>query len=145
MPCMRKYWRGKSWQIWRTMNHSPTFIHQLFLFKKYRTVFHKSNNFEINKMAGSLKYFKWAQKKDKLDAVTLPDPDGPLSRDIPFSSIGITNTHNHQVQQEGSSKRLQGPYILLIPTQKFSVEKRAAKNSVTAMLDNYSKTFPSIA
>ena len=52
-------------------------------------------------MAGLLKYFKRrcdTQKKEKLD--TLPDPHGPLSKDIPSSSIGITNIRVHQVQQE---------------------------------------------
>ena len=86
----------------------------------------------MNKMAGLLKYFKHTQKKDKLDTGTLPDPDGPLSRDIPSSSFGITNT---RVRQEASSKRRsQEPYISLTPAQKFSVGKRAAENNVTTML-----------
>ena len=52
-------------------------------------------------MAGLLKYFKHrcsTQKKEKLD--TLPDPHGPLSKDISSSSIKITNTRVRQVQQE---------------------------------------------
>ena len=51
-------------------------------------------------MAGLLKYFKRfdTQKKEKLD--TLPDPDGPLSKDIPSSSIGTTNSCVRQVQQD---------------------------------------------
>ena len=69
-------------------------------------------------MAELLKYFNRAQHKDSI----LPDPDGPLSRDIPSPSIGITNTRVRQVQQEASSeRRLRGPYILLTPAQKFSV------------------------
>ena len=56
-------------------------------------------------MAGLLKYFKHTQKKDMLDTNTLPHPDGLLSRDIPSSYFGITNTHVCQVQQEASSKR----------------------------------------
>ena len=47
----------------------------------------------------------------KKDAGTLPDPDGQLSRDIPSSSIGIANTHVHQVQQKTSSDRLRGPTL----------------------------------
>ena len=39
-------------------------------------------------MAGLIKCFKHIQKKDKLDTSTLPDTDGPLSRDISSSSIG---------------------------------------------------------
>ena len=45
-------------------------------------------------MAGFLgvaKLFQVRTEKDKLDTSTLPDPDGPLSRDISCSSIGITN------------------------------------------------------
>ena len=70
----------------------------------------------------------------KKDAGTLPDPDGPLSRDIPSSSIGIANTHVCQVQQKASSDRLRGSYISLTPAQKFSIGKRAAENGVTATL-----------
>ena len=93
-------------------------------------------------MAGLLKYFKRTQKKDS----TLPDPDGPLSRDIPFSSIRITNTRVRQVQQEASSeRRSRGPYILLTTAQKFSVGTKAAENGVTATLRYYSKTFPDLA
>ena len=95
-------------------------------------------------MAGLLKYFKRrydTQKKEKLD--TLPDPHGPLSKDI------ITNTHVRQVQQEveqeaSSEKRSQGPYISLTPAQKFSIGKRAAENGVTATLRYYSKSFPDL-
>ena len=65
-------------------------------------------------MAGLLKYFKHTRKKDS----TLPDPDGPLSRDIPSSSIGITNTRVRHVQREASSeRRSREPYISLIPAQ----------------------------
>ena len=75
-------------------------------------------------MAGLLKYFKRAHKKDS----TLPDPDGPLSRDIPSSSIGITNTRVRQVQQEASSeRRSRGPYILLTPAQVFCRKKSGKK------------------
>ena len=78
-----------------------------------------------------------AQKMEKLD-----DSDGPLSMQISSSSIGITDTCVHQVQQEISSKkRSQGPYILLTPAHKFSIGERAAENGVTATLHYYSKTF----
>ena len=97
-------------------------------------------------MAGLLKYFKCTQKKDKLDTRTLPDPDGPLSRDIPSSPSGITNTRIRQVQQEASSKRRsRGPYISLAPAQKFSNGKRAAENGITTTLHYYSKTSPDLA
>ena len=99
----------------------------------------------MNKMAELLKYFKCTQKKDKLYTGTLPDPDSPTSSEIPSSSIGITNTHMCQVQQEASSERSQGPYILLTPAQKFSIGKRAAENSITATLCYYPKTYPGIA
>ena len=56
-------------------------------------------------MTRLLKYFKHLQKKDSVDTSTLPDPDGPLNRDVPSSSIGITNTHMHQMQQKVSSER----------------------------------------
>ena len=93
-------------------------------------------------MAGLLKYFHHTQGKDKLDTGTLPDPDGPLSKDVSSSSTEITNTCVRQVQQEALSKRKPpGPYILVTPAQKLSIGKRAAENSITAMLRYYSKTF----
>ena len=66
-------------------------------------------------MAGLLKYFKREVKHrcDKTDGLDTPDPDGPLSRDIPSSTIGIMNTCVRQVQQlrEASSERpSRGPY-----------------------------------
>ena len=57
-------------------------------------------------MAGLLKYFNHRCDMQKKDAGILPDPDGPLGKDIPSSSIGITNTHVRQVQQKASSDRL---------------------------------------
>ena len=96
-------------------------------------------------MAGLLKYFKRCYDMQKKDAGTLPDPDGSLCRDIPSSSIGIANTHVHQVQQKSSSNRLRGPYISLTPAQMFSVGKRAAENGVTVTLRYCSKTFPDLA
>ena len=57
-------------------------------------------------MAGLLKYaYKHTKKKDKLDTNTLPNPGGLLSKDIPSSYFGITNTHMCHVQQEASSER----------------------------------------
>ena len=91
--------------------------------------------------AGLLKYFNHTQKKDG----TLPDPDSPLSRDIPSSSVWINNTHLCQVQQEASNKRSGGPYSLLTLAQKFSIGKRTAENGVTATLHYYSKILPDIA
>ena len=96
-------------------------------------------------MAGLLKYFKRRCDMQKKDAGTLPDPDGPLSKDIPSSSIGIANTHVLQVQQKASSDRLRGPYISLTPAQKLSIGKKAAENGVTVTLSSYSKTFPDLA
>ena len=93
-------------------------------------------------MAGLLKYFTRTQKKDKLDTSTLPDPGGPSSRDIPFSSIGVTNTHMHQVLQEASSeRRSQEPYISLTPAQMFSIGKRVAESSITTMLHTILRPF----
>ena len=85
-------------------------------------------------MAGFLKYFKRAQEKDS----TLPDPDGPLGRGIPSSSIGITNAHVRQVQQEASSeRRSRGPYISLTPAQKFSVGKQCFNSLLKYLVVSY--------
>ena len=87
------------------------FIRQLFRnTRKYRYLINVKN-FEIDKLGGLLKYFKCRCDMQKKDVGTLSDPDGPLSRNIPSPSIGIANTHVHQVQQKASSDRLRGPYI----------------------------------
>ena len=78
----------KFWSVKKLANCEPFAI---FLF---------ANCFD--KMAGLLKYFKREVKRhydktDGLDTGTLPDPDGPLSRDIPSSTIGMTNTCVRQI------------------------------------------------
>ena len=69
------------------------------------------------KMAGLLKsnwlkYFKRrcdTQRKEKLD--TLPDPHGPLSKDIPSSSVGIS----YKYPRAPEEKKSLGLHILLTP------------------------------
>ena len=115
-----------------------TFIRQLF----------KS----LIEMAGLLKYFKrerhcdTPKKEAEIRTYILPDPNGPLSKDVSSSSIEITNAHVQQVQQKVSSKKsARGPYLSLTPAQRFSIGKRAAKNGVTATLRYYSRTFPDLS
>ena len=100
------------------------FIHQLFRnTRKYRYLINVKN-FKIDKLGGLLKYFKRRCDMQKKDVGTLSDPDGPLSRNIPSSSIGIANTHVRKVQQKASSDRLRGPYISLT---RFLLEEKGSR------------------
>ena len=103
--------------------------------------------FEINKIKGLLKCFKRTQKKDKLDTITLPDSVGPLSRNIPFSSIVITNQHPCASTATGSNKEKEVTRAMYFANTSMKVFhwKRTVENGVTAMLHYYSKTFPGIA
>ena len=63
-----------------------------------------------------LKYFKW---KHKDAALPLPDPVGPLSKDVPTSSIIEANNEVLKVIADQSTHK-KGPYI------KVSVYSRVA-------------------
>ena len=95
-------------------------------------------------MAGLLKYFKLKQHHEENDdegkPKGLPDPNGDLSKVVPFSSIEATNTVVRQALEKERGPR--GPYISVTPAQKHAIGQRAAENGVTATLRYYAKTFP---
>ena len=76
-------------------------------------------------------YFNKAEKEKD----NLPDPDGPLSKTVPRSSIAAANSKVRVVLQSsqstaGSKKR--GSYAKYTPEQKAVFGKRAAEHGVTA-------------
>ena len=97
-------------------------------------------------MAGLLKYFKPKQRHedndDEVKPKGLPYPNGDLSKVVPSSSIGVTNTVVRQALEKECGPH--GPYISVTPVQKYAIGQRAAENGVTATLCNYAKRFPDL-
>ena len=65
----------------------------------------------------------------------LPNPSGPLSNKIPSKVIELANAEVKKVShlsQEQAGKKARGPistpYLILSPSQRFEVAKRAAKH-----------------
>ena len=83
-----------------------------------------------------LKYFPCVPKPSD----DLPDPNGPLSSKLASSAIQQANNHVSPVIERQASGR--GPYLILTPSQRFQVGKRASEHGVTSTLRYYSKHFP---
>ena len=67
----------------------------------------------------------------------LPNPSGPLSDKIPSKAIELANAEVEKVSylsQEQAGKKVHGPistpYLILSPSQRFEVGKRAAEHGV---------------
>ena len=101
-----------------------------------------------------LKYFH-PVKKSCHDQ--LPDPHGPLNIDgkVPSSAIASVNIAVQAVLAEASDKsdattdsssgsNSRGPYLHLMPAQKFNIGKRASEHGVTSTLRYYKKAFPDL-
>ena len=89
-------------------------------------------------MAGLLKYFKCTQKNYMLDTSTLPDPDGPLGRDIPSSSQiprCIKCNRKHQAKDHMSAI-----YFADISTKVFYQKNSGRKGHNCNTVLQYSKT-----
>ena len=70
----------------------------------------------------------------------LPDPNGLLSSKLASSAIQQANNHVIPViERQASGGR--GPYLILTPSQRFQVGKRASEHGVTSTLRYYSKHF----
>ena len=62
-----------------------------------------------------VKYFRW---KHKDAALPLPDPVGPLSKDVPTSSIIEANNEVLKAIVDQSTRKKKGPYIKVAPEYK---------------------------
>lgn len=93
-------------------------------------------------MSGILKYFHIV-KKSSSSETNLPDPNGPLSRVIPSSTIAAANEKVCAIEKmPGVASRT--PYLHLTSAQKYQVGKRAAEFGTTNTLRYYARHFPSI-
>ena len=67
----------------------------------------------------------------------LPDPSGPLSKQIPSTAIASANVKVLEALKEHGEekkKRPRRPYLLLMPSQKYEIGKREAEHGVTASI-----------
>ena len=83
-----------------------------------------------------LKYFKW---KHKDAALPLPDPVGPLSKDVPTSSIIEANNEVLKAIADQSTRKKKGPYIKVAPECKAKVAKYALEHGNCAAARKYSR------
>ena len=80
------------------------------------------------------RYFKASDTK-------LPDPRGPLSKEVPLTAIAAANGEvKHVVELQRGKTR--GPYTKFTPEQKAEIGKRAAEHGVVATVRYYEKRFP---
>ena len=80
-------------------------------------------------MSSILKYFKRSSD--------LPDPKGPLSKELDPCTICLVNEKvKPEIKKAQHGKR--GSYVILIPSQKALIRKRAAENAVTATIRHFS-------
>ena len=84
-------------------------------------------------------YFKISSK--------LPDPNGPLSKEVPSEAIKEANksveraTKNIGTSECGGGKRGRGAYMKFTPVQQAQVAKYAVENGNQAAIRHYSKEF----
>ncbi len=79
----------------------------------------------------------------------LPDPRGPLTRQIPSTAIASANGEVRQLLQaqqaaEPVSATKRGSYVKFTPEQKAEVGKRAAEHGVAATVRYFGKRFPGL-
>ena len=77
------------------------------------------------------RYFKASDTK-------LPDPQSPLSKEVPSTAIAAANNEvKHVVELQRGKTR--GPYTKFTPEQKAEIGKRAAERGVVATVRYYEK------
>ena len=80
------------------------------------------------------RYFKASDTK-------LPDPQSPLSKEVPSTAIAAANGEvKHVVELQRGKTR--GPYTKFTSERKAEIGKRAAEHGVVATVRYYEKQFP---
>ena len=106
-----------------------------------------------DEMSGILKYFQIKKSSsgetslpdsnNLLDSNDLPDPNGPLSKVIPSSTIAVANEKVSTIDKM-SRKASRMPYLHLTGAQKYQVGKRAAEFGTSNTLQYYAWHFPNV-
>ena len=77
--------------------------------------------------------------------VHLPDPHGQLSTKVSPEAIVSANANVKEVVMKNEvSEKKRGPYLRLMPVQRFKVGQRASEFRVTNTLRYYAKHFPEL-
>ena len=75
---------------------------------------------------------------------SLPDPHGPLNKQLPSSSIEETNKEVDICYKTASTEKKHSPYSFAAPDQKAKIGKYAAENGTTNAIRHFSKEFPNL-
>ena len=86
------------------------------------------------------KYFKCKEESLVMGSNNLPDEDGPLRREVPFSSIREANLGVLAVTGKHEGKR--SSYSKIFGEQKVLIAKYAAENRIMAVLTHFAKDYP---
>ena len=121
---------GKRWQIWQMTVDSANLFQPNFIHLK------EVSRDKIYFFAIMLEYanvnFKVLQPI--IQDQGLPEPTSRLSNFVPSKANESVNTEVEKVKHKGPQGARSAPYLILTPTQKFQVVKRAAEHGVTAWL-----------
>ena len=135
----------KCWRIWQRIIESLNFLssNSLILMGeescKPTWPFELVNAFTIGEAEQrSMSLYKYFQP-----TVMLPDPEGPLKKDICSLTIQIVND-KVRTELEKKPQGSRNPYLKLTPAQKAIVGKRAAEHGVTAAIRYFSPRFPDL-
>ena len=86
--------------------------------------------------------FKYFKRKERSDC--LPDPYGPLNKQVPSSSIEEANKEVDICYKTTDKDKKRSPYNYATPEQKAKLGKYAAENGTTNAIRRFSKEFPDL-
>ena len=74
----------------------------------------------------------------------MPEPTSSLSNFVPPKAIKLANNEVEKVKNKGPQGTRSAPYLILTPTQRFEVGKRAAEHGVTVFQCYFAKKYPEL-
>ena len=74
----------------------------------------------------------------------LPDPRGPLAKQVPSTSITSASEEVKDVLAQGTEPTKRGAYAKFTPAQKAGIGKRAAEHGVAATVRYFEKKYPGL-
>ena len=72
----------------------------------------------------------------------LPDPQGPLAKQVPSTSIRSANKEVKDVVAQGMEPTKRGAYTKFTPAQKAEIGKQAAEHGVAATVRYFGNKYP---
>jgi len=105
----------------------------------------RNNYYYVAGHSPIMSLFNYFKRKKAGAEMLLPEPGGPLSSIIPSSRIEAVNCAVKPLVEkacdEGSSSSKRGGYEKFSADEKAAIGKRAAKHSVMATIQHYSKIY----